>query len=132
MFDFISNFFNRKKDTADTKRELDQVLELANAHCRQHKESNQIESDGEDDVGDMPSADECFLSKGKITALTESAGMINRQIPFVLSKTRRFQLNEGDTVSYLWYRQPNGAVKVVKIVEQLEENWNQPVTVRNC
>lgn len=55
--------------------------------------------------------------------------MLNREIRFSLSKAPKLHLSEGQTVSYLWYEKDD-EIKVCRIEEIIEENWNQPVTVR--
>lgn len=56
--------------------------------------------------------------------------MINRDVPFSLSKAYDLHLSEGQIVEYLWYKTENDAVKVCRIVKIIEENWNEPITVR--
>lgn len=56
--------------------------------------------------------------------------MLNREIPFPLSVAPKLHLSEGQTVSYLWYKKDNEEIKVCRIVEIIEENWNKPLTVR--
>lgn len=67
---------------------------------------------------------------GKITSLSHEAGMINRDVTFPLSKAYGLHLSEGQTVSYMWYKTESDDVKVCRIVKIIEENWNEPITVR--
>ncbi|XP_037040158.1 probable RNA helicase armi [Bradysia coprophila] len=125
-FDYIFNFFYPKNDADDIKKELERVLELAQTECQEYQEAHCIKN--EDDELDEITEDKCVLSNGKITSLSHEAGMINRDIPFSLSKAYGLHLSEGQTVSYMWYKADNDVVKVCRIVKIIEENWNEPLT----
>lgn len=125
-FDFLYNLFSRKDDTADKERELNKVLEIAQTKRQEYDDENYIEKKVED--LDEATDEICTLSLGKITSLNNEAGMLNREIPFPLSKAPSLHLSEGQTVSYLWYKKDDD-VKICRIVAIVEENWNEPVTV---
>lgn len=126
--DFLYNLFSHKDDTADKERELHKVLEIAQTKRQEYDDENYIEKKVED--LDEATNETCTQSLGKITSLNNEAGMINREIPFPLHLAPSLHLNEGQTVSYLWYKKDDD-VKIVRIVAIVEENWNEPVTVRS-
>lgn len=124
--DFVYNLFSRKDDSSDKERELNKVLQMAQAKRQEYDVENYIEKKVDD--SDKATDEMCVLSSGKITSLNNEAGMLNREIPFPLSKAPSLQLSEGQTVSYLWYKKDDNVI-ISRIVAIVEENWNGSVTV---
>lgn len=56
--------------------------------------------------------------------------MINGELPFNMYMAPSLHLSVGQTISYLSYRHVDGQIKVRRIIEIVEENWNEPVTAR--
>lgn len=56
--------------------------------------------------------------------------MINGELPFTRNMALKLTLSIGQTVSYLSYQNADGQIRIRKIMEIVEENWNEPVTVR--
>lgn len=149
--DFFFNFFFKKNDTADLQKEFDKVLELQQAVRQEYDDQHYIEKETEEFI--VANDEQCTLSQGmmivanvefslfvhfftfsfqgKITSLNHEAGMLNREIPFSLSKAPNLHLSEGQTVSYLWYKKDDEQITICRIVEIIDENWNQPITVRS-
>ncbi|KAJ6650187.1 putative RNA helicase armi, partial [Pseudolycoriella hygida] len=121
-----SKFNTQSNEIEDIQNELDKVLESAKAIHQEYEEENGSQERNEDL---RVSEQQCVLSRGKITSLSVAAGRINNEIVFPITVAGSLNLSVGQTVSYLWYQKHDESIiRICKIVEIVEENWNEPVT----